>query len=388
MTNSTKRKIEIALPLNADRSLPPAVLAQMAKAVQASGVVDHFHIFDQMMGWWPREMWNTKNSPLAAIVPDLDSYGDPIAIAAYAAGAAPGLGLTISTDGIRKGPAELMQTMLTLANMGEGQAILQLGAGELKQTAPFGWKRNEGLRRFEDHLRFYDAFWKTNEPLTMTGNFWNFDQAWMGVARQNKPRVWALGGGPKLIDMATTYADGFATSVPGVIASPEKFGEFVRNTHQTLKSKGRNPDAFDFCPWALTIIHDDPNVIDRALDNPIVRWMAAIYGRLNNADWSAYGMESAFPIDWHYSTKLVPNRLTDKAYVDDILGRVTRKMTEMSFFFGTPAEVTAQIQPYIDAGATCIDLCDITGMVLDPEGAQASLGRQLDVCARIKANNA
>ena len=92
MTNSTKRKIEIALPLNADRSLPPAVLAQMAKAVQASGVVDHFHIFDQMMGWWPRDMWNTKNSPLAAIVPDLDSYGDPIAIAAYAAGAAPGAG--------------------------------------------------------------------------------------------------------------------------------------------------------------------------------------------------------------------------------------------------------------------------------------------------------
>jgi hypothetical protein len=48
-----QRQIEPMLPISADRSLPPAALAQIAKAYQASGVVGHFHIFDQMMGWWP-----------------------------------------------------------------------------------------------------------------------------------------------------------------------------------------------------------------------------------------------------------------------------------------------------------------------------------------------
>ena len=382
-----KRKIETILPINADRTLPPAALAQMARTIGDSGVVDHFQVWDQMMGWWPPGMWNTRNAPPAAMVPDLDSTGDFAAVLAYAMAAAPGMGATVSTDAIRRGPAEMLQTMMTLANMGEGKAILQIGAGEIKQTAPFGWKRNEGLRRIEDHFRFYEAFWKANAPVTMEGHFWNFDQAWIGAARQNKPRVWALGGGPKLIEMATRYVDGFATVAPGVIPTPERYAEFVHKTRLAVAANGRDPEAFEFCPWILTLIHEDPKMIDHALNNPVVRWMAAIYGRLNNADWANYGLESAFPVDWHYSTRLIPNRMTNQAEVDDILSRVTRKMSELSFVYGNPAQVAEQIQPYIDAGATCIDLCDVMPLVLDAADAQASLGRQIDVCARIKQRN-
>jgi phthiodiolone/phenolphthiodiolone dimycocerosates ketoreductase len=383
----SKRKIETMIPVNADRSLPPAALAQMTQAIKASGVVDHIHIWDQMMGWWPPGMWNPKNAPLAAMFPDLDSTGDPAAVAAYAAASAPGMGLTISTDSIRRGPAEMMQTMLTLANMGEGQAILQIGAGEIKQTLPFGWKRNEGLRRLEDHFRFYEEFWKKNAPLDMQGNFWNFEQAWIGAARQNKPRVWALGGGPKLIEMATRYADGFATSIPAVIPNAERLAEFIGTVKKTVAEKGRDPEAFEFCPWLQVLIHDDPAVIDKALTSPILRWFVAIFGRLNNADWSSYGIASAFPPYWHYSMKLIPNRLTDQRYVDDILSRVTPKMIELSVIRGNAAEVAEQIQPYIDAGSTCVDVLDVLPLVLDPVDAQASLARQLDVCARIKARN-
>ena len=382
-----QRKVETILPLNADRTLPPAALAQMAKAAYSSGVVDHFQIWDQMMGWWPPGMWNSKNAPLAAMLPDLDSSGDPLAICGFAACAAPGVGLTISTDSIRRGPGEMMQSMLTLANMGSGNFILQMGAGEIKQTLPFGWKRNEGLRRLEDHFRYYDAFWKTDGPIDMAGNFWNFEQAWIGAAKQNRPRIWALGGGPKLIDLATTYADGFATVAPGVIPTPERYAEFVDATRKTVAAKGRDADAFEFCPWILALIHEDPNVIERALDNPVIRWMAAIYGRLNNADWAGYGMKSAFPEDWHYSTKLIPNRMTSQAEVDDILSRVTHKMSSMSFIYGNPQQVADQIQPYIDAGGRCVDLCDTLPLVLDPADAQASLGRQIEVCRLIKQRN-
>ena len=279
----------------------------------------------------------------------------------------------------------MVPTLMTLANMGEGKAILQIGAGEIKQTGPFGWKRNEGLRRIEDHFRFYDAFWKKNAPVTMEGHFWNFDQAWIGAARQNKPRVWALGGGPKLVDLATTYADGFATMVPNVLSSPERFGDFVKTTRQAVAAKGRDPEAFEFAPWVLTLVHDDPAVLDRAFDNPLIKWLVAIFGRLNNNDWAEYGIEPAFTADWHYSMKLVPNRLTDKAYVESVMARVTRKMFDLTFIRGNAAEVAAQIKPYIDAGATCIDFLDTLPIILDPADAQAALGRQLDVCARLKA---
>ena len=382
-----KRPLEIALAISADRNLPPAALAQTAQSYKASGVVDIFHIYDQMQGWWPAHLWNTNNAPLAAFVPDLDSYGDPSAVTGYVAASAPGLGLTISTDGIRRGPAEVMQTMLTLANMGEGNAILQIGAGEIKQTGPYGWKRNEGLRRLEDHFRFYDAFWNNDGEVDFEGNFWKFDNSWLGKERKHKPRVWSLGGGPKLVDLATTYNDGFATSLPNVIATPERYATFIRNTRQAVEAKGRDPEKFEFCLWVICMIHEDPEVINRAFDNPLVRWFVATCGRFNQADWAAHGIEPIMPLDWHYSMKLIPHRVTDRQYVDQIIKQVPRRMCELSFVHGNVDEVARQIQPYIDAGATCLDINDMMPLVLDPAGAQASVGRQLQLCAKIKEKN-
>jgi phthiodiolone/phenolphthiodiolone dimycocerosates ketoreductase len=378
------KNVPIILPFNVDRCTPLAGVGPLARAIKASGAVDYVHVLDQMMGWWPPHLWTVENAPLAAVTPDLDSYCDAQALSGYVAASAPGIGLTTGMDAIRRGPAELMQMMLTLANMTEGRTILQLGAGEIKQTAPFGWKRNEGLRRFEDHLRFYEAFWKTTGPVNLSGHFWNFEEAWIGKMRQHRPRVWALGGGPKLIELAVTYADGFATSVPGVISSPERYAEFVARTKVTLESKGRDPQSFDFAPWVISIIHEDPDVVRRAMDNPLIKWFTAVVGRLNNSDWSAYGIESAFPADWHYSTKLITNRQTDRSFVNQILSKVSRRMCELSYVTGSPAEVARHARQYIEAGATHIELIDMLPMILDAEGAQASLARQLETCARIK----
>lgn len=383
----SRRPIETALPIPMDRGFPLSALAQLAKGVQQSGAVDYFHVPDQLQSWFPPNLWNLHNCPSAAMMPDPDSNADPSAIAAWAAAAAPGMGLTLSTDAIRRGPAELMQTMLTLGYMSEGRAILQLGAGEIKNTAPYGWARNEGLRRYEDHLRYYDAFWKSNGDVTLDGHFWKFKNATIGHTRAHRPRTWALGGGPKLVDLATSYADGFATMVPNVIATPERFGEFVANTRRSLDTKGRDPHDFDFCPWTFVMIHDDPSVIARAFDNPLVKWMVAIFGRFNNADWAEHGIESAFPADWHYSLKLLPNWITDTAEVDRILARVTRPMFEKTFLLGNAEQVAAQIQPYIDAGATHIDLISLLGLALELDDAQADFGRQIEVCARIKQRN-
>jgi len=383
-----KKKIETAIPVPMDRGMITTALGDTARAIKDSGVVDFFHVPDQLQSWWPPGMWNQENCPLSAFMPDPDSNADPSAVAAYAAASAPGIGFTLSTDAIRRGPAETMQTMLTLANLGEGRAILQLGAGEIKNTAPYGWSRKDGLRRYEDHLRYYDAFWKSEDGVVnMDGHFWSFKDATIGSHRPHRPRMWALGGGPKLIDIATSYADGFATMVPNVIQTPEAFGEFVTNTKRELEARGRDPEAFDFCPWMFSLIHEDPQVISAAFDNPLTKWMVANFGRFNNHDWSHYGIEPAFPEDYHYAMKLLPNWTTDKAYVNNILGRVTRKMFDMTFFCGSPREVAEQIQPYIDAGANCIDLIDFLAPVLSIEDSQRHLARQLEVCRQIKQNN-
>ena len=116
----TKRQVETMLPINADRGCPPAALAEMCRTIRDSGVVDYAHAWDQMMGWWPKHLWTTENTPMAAFIKDMDSIGDAVAVSAFAAASAPGLGVTISPDAIRYGPAEMVQSMLTLANFGIG----------------------------------------------------------------------------------------------------------------------------------------------------------------------------------------------------------------------------------------------------------------------------
>jgi phthiodiolone/phenolphthiodiolone dimycocerosates ketoreductase len=375
--------VTTAIPIITDRFTPPSALAEATKAIAAAGVADELLVWDQMTNFWPRQMWDAQRLPMAAALPDIDSYADAFAMSAYALAGAPGVGVAISTDAIRRGPAELMQTMMTLQSMTERRATLMIGAGEAKQVTPFGWKRSEGLARLEDQLKTFNAFWEAREPLDLEGNHWTMKQAWLGSARGRRPDIWALGGGPKLLDLATSYADGMAAIVPCVFATPEAFAESVASLKADLERKGRDPEAFEFGIWYMALVHEDEDVIDRALDDPFFRYMAGVFGRLDQASWREHGIEPPLPDNWHYAMKLRPVEWTD-AQIDDLLARTTREMAELSFTHGTPEQVAAEVQQYVDAGATWVSVCDILPLGLDPADAQAGLGRNLEICGRLK----
>lgn len=69
-----------------------------------------------------------------------DGYAFALAVYVYAS--TPGMNPTLLTDSIRNGPAQLVHSMLTLAKITEGRATSLVGAGEVKQCNPFGWKRS------------------------------------------------------------------------------------------------------------------------------------------------------------------------------------------------------------------------------------------------------
>jgi phthiodiolone/phenolphthiodiolone dimycocerosates ketoreductase len=297
--------------------------------------------------------------------------------------AAPGAGLAVSTDAIRRGPAELNQMMWTLASMAGGKAIFQIGAGEAKQTYAAGWKRAEGLARLEDQLKLARLLWESDEPVEYEGNHWHMRGLWPGKARVARPQVWALGGGPKLLDLATSYADGFAAIAPCVFDTPERFAELVTSLKQDLERKGRDPDDFGFGLWFMNAIHEDPGVIERAFDGPIMKWMAATFGRLDQSDWRRAGLEPVYPEGWHYSVKLRPMEVTPQESAD-VISRTTRAHCEAAFSHGTPAEVAADVAAYVEAGCNYVAICDLMPLVLDPADAQGAMARSIEVCGLVK----
>jgi phthiodiolone/phenolphthiodiolone dimycocerosates ketoreductase len=146
---------------------------------------------------------------------------------------------------------------------------------------------------------------------------------------------------------------------------------------------GRDPDDFQFGVWFMALVHEDDEVIRQAMYSPFMRWMAGMYGRLEMKAWREEGLEPPLPDDWHYATKLLPVIWSD-ADVEHLLANVSDEMTERSFVHGTPDEVAAIVQSYVDAGATWVSACDILPLALEPEDAQRGLARNIEICRRLR----
>jgi phthiodiolone/phenolphthiodiolone dimycocerosates ketoreductase len=376
-------QIRTAVPIVADRHLPASAFGAAAAAIADSGVVDDIQVWDQLTSWFPQSLWTADRTPLAAVMADCDSFPDAFVMAAYGAAAAPGTGLVLSSDSVRRGPAELIQSLLTLANVYEGKAIFQLGAGELKQTQPFGYKRSQGIKRLEDVYEVFHRLWQTDGPVSYDGHYAKLDTAWLGKAKNHRPQIWGMGGGPRIIDLATTHADGFVTMAPMVWNSPEEVAANITSMKRTLAEKGRDPEAFGFGIWSPLLIHEDANVIDRALDNDLMRWVTAIIGRINQGDWAGVGLESPMPPDWHYAMKLLPMKIGE-AEAMEIVGRTNRKHSEKTWLHGTSDQVAQQLEPYVEAGVNLLCLLDILPFVLEVDDAMGAIARPIEVSRLLK----
>jgi len=172
------RKVEIDVAVGLSRYTPASAITAAARAFADCGVVDGITMWDQLTFFHPRCLWTPEITPMAAVLPDFDSFVDPFATLAYAASAAPSLNLSLGTDAVRRSPGELAQSMLTLSAMTTGTVTVQLGGGEIKQCRPFGWKRSQGLKRLEDMLRAVRALLEAREPIRRSGHF-DFG-AWVG----------------------------------------------------------------------------------------------------------------------------------------------------------------------------------------------------------------
>lgn len=377
------RPVETAAFLLGDRHLPPNSIVRAANAYREQGV-DMIGYAHQLGNFVPDQLWKPEHTPVAERLPDPDSINDAFMSAAYTVGAMGPLPITINTDSIRMGPAHLIQSMMTLSHMTQGNAIFNIGGGEIKQLNPYGWKRSDGLKRFEDLMNLFTMFWETDGPITYEGKLWNFNHAFLGGAKPHRPRIHAMGGGPRLMDLATSHCDGFTSAVPCVWPTAEHAAVAIAGLRQDLVRKNRDPDDFGISIQAVTLIHEDEDVLSRAMENPILRWIAAMWGRIQpTATWEESGLVSPTPPDWSYHLHFRPHD-TDDAWLDDVLGKTTPEHVRNGFICGSPHQVAETLAQYADAGATIISALDFLPLVLDPSD-RGTLGRISECLRRVKA---
>jgi phthiodiolone/phenolphthiodiolone dimycocerosates ketoreductase len=337
---------------------------------------------DQLTNFIPPSLWTPEITPMACLIPDPDSLSDPFVMASYAVASAPELGVSILTDSIRHGPAQLIHMMMTLANVTEGKALFQVGAGEVKNINPFGWKRSEGLSRMEDLYKIFQAIWDSDGPIDYEGSHLTLKRAFLGDAKLHNHELMGPGGGPKLLDLATTYGDGFSAAAPCMWATPEEWAEHITRVRLTLEQKGRDPDAYRFGILCRLLLHEDPGTLEQAMENPLLRWIAAIFGRINPLDWRKAGLEPAVPEGWTYYLKMRPYD-TPSEFVE-VLRKAGHEHTAAGFTRGSPEQVGARLREYVDAGVNWVGPVDYMPLILEPQDAALSLARTLEVCRELK----
>jgi phthiodiolone/phenolphthiodiolone dimycocerosates ketoreductase len=360
------RPITTAAFLFGDRHVPPTAYRQQVSTLAGSGVVDHVAISAQLGNFVPPRLWTTEHTPMAHALPDADSLWDGFVAAGYAHALAPDMGISLLLDSHRLNPAHLTQTMWTLAHLTEGRTNVFIGAGEIKNCQPFGFSRGEGLRRLEDALRMSQLLWDSDGPVSLQGRVSRLDRAFLGGARTHRPRVFAMGGGPKLVDLATSYADGLASAAPCNWRNAEEAAASIAAIRQDLDRKGRNPASFEIGMFCPVLIHENPEVIAAAAANPIIRWVAATFGHIRGESWARDGLASPMPPGWEYHSHFLPHA-TDASFIADVVDATTPRHVRAGYLAGTPAEVAAQVQQFLDAGVTYVGLADYLPLVSPPD---------------------
>ena len=168
---------------------------------------------DHLMGWHPDTMWNEEFTPLAKHQPSSHVHVDPFAMMAAIGAQTERIRVgTCVTDLLRRHPASIAQTMLTLDHMTKGRAILGLGSGEQLNIEPYGIEWAKPVAKLAEGLEIIRLLMNAgNEKVDFEGRHFRLQDAVMGLDPygDRHPEIWLAAHGPRMLSLTGQYADGW-----------------------------------------------------------------------------------------------------------------------------------------------------------------------------------
>ena len=308
---------------------------------------------DHMVSFWPDSIWTPEFTDLAIHSPSPHRHLDGLAVAAAAAVLTKHVPLaTCVVDTVRRHPAMLAQTALTISHLSRGRFILGLGSGELENTVPYGFDFAKPVSRFEEALKVIRLLWDSDGPVDFAGNFFRLEHARLDTEfyEGTPPPIWIGASGPRMLDIAGRYADGWWHT--GAY-TPDDYAAKLGVLRQSAERAGRDPMAIVPCSTQICLI-GDPGEIDEMLRAPMVKAIVLI---LTAQDLRQFGYAHPMGPDWRGILDFDPVRLSRERmlkFCEDMDPRAIRDI----FPVGTPREVAARMKGYADAGMRVFKLLD------------------------------
>ncbi|MDQ1395639.1 MAG: phthiodiolone/phenolphthiodiolone dimycocerosates ketoreductase [Acidimicrobiaceae bacterium] len=218
---------------------------------------------DHLRGFHPPAMVGAAEEPWRA-----HAYADPFLCMAALADlpGSPLLGVAV-TDAIRRMPATLVQTVMTIDHLAPGRGVLGLGAGEAVNHRPFGWDVESPAERFASASREMRRLLDDPGPYA--------DGSVMGLRPppgSAGPQLWLAAHGGQGLELVGEVADGWLPTQLTV----EAWHAGAAALRAAAASHGRPDGAIVLGLSINVLLADDHERAHEELDHPANRVLALL----------------------------------------------------------------------------------------------------------------
>jgi phthiodiolone/phenolphthiodiolone dimycocerosates ketoreductase len=328
---------------------------------------------DHMVSFWPDSIWTPEFTDLATASPSPHRHLDGLAVASAAAVLTKNVPLVSAVvDTVRRHPAMLAQTALTIDHLAHGRFILGLGSGESENTQPYGFDFARPVSRFEEALKVIRLLWDSDGPVDFDGKFYTLQHARLDTEPYDgtPPPIWIGGSGPRMLDITGRFADGWW---PAGAWTPEQYADMLGVLRASADRAGRDPMAITPCFIQICLIGADDAALSDILQAPLVK---AFLLQVSAETMHDFGFEHPMGPRWRGFQDIDPAVLTRERIVD-FLAKVQPEMLLALVPHGTPREVAKIIKTFVDAGLRVPKILDY--------GAMAGLGYAEASAANVRA---
>lgn len=313
---------------------------------------------DHMVSFWPDSIWTPEFTDLAVASPSPHRHLDGMAVAAAAAVLTENVPLATSVvDTVRRHPASLAQSALTIDHLSKGRFILGLGSGESENIVPYGFDFSRPVSRFEEALHVIRLLWHSDGPVDFDGRFYRLRHARLDTEpfEGRLPRIWIGASGPRSLEITGRYADGWW---PAGAWTPEDYAEKLSRVRASAERAGRDPYEITPCFIQVCVMGRDEAELAQVLQAPLVK---SFLLQVSADVLRARGFEHPMGTDWGGFHDIDPGVLTRERLVD-FLARVEPEMILAMVPHGTPKQVAHVVKDYVDAGLRVPKILDYGAM--------------------------
>ncbi|MEI7521229.1 MAG: LLM class flavin-dependent oxidoreductase [Thermoleophilia bacterium] len=346
---------------------PPSEAAVGAAARREADGYDAMWWADHLLHWFPMGIWDPELVPQAAAQPSPHVWFDPVPVIAQSGLSTKRIRLGIGvTDLVRRNPASLAQTALTLDHLTGGRFMLGIGTGEQLNLGPYGMTNARPLRRLEEGIEVMRLLMSDPGPVDYAGEIFTLEGACMGVrpVGDRPPPIWVGAHRPKGLALVGRLADGWlplATDVDG-------YSAMLAQVRAAQAAAGRalgDVTAGAYCRVVVADSIDDARQV--ILNSLLFRFIALT--RPSEA-FEAAGVDHPLGKGVFGITELQPMAIgRDEALA--LAAAVPDEVLLGTVIHGTPDDIASGVRALADAGAQHVQLTNMTPLC-DPSRAAAS----------------